>query len=89
MEEAGLRFVGRDETGERMEIIELRGHPFYVAAQFHPEFKSRPFKPSPLFRGLLLAASGQLNTYMRGKGPAVVPSPVGSPLKGPPKAREY
>mmetsp|Transcript_32696 Transcript_32696/g.91562 ORF Transcript_32696/g.91562 Transcript_32696/m.91562 type:complete len:126 (-) Transcript_32696:57-434(-) len=65
-EEKGLRFVGRDETGQRMEIIELTGHPFYVACQFHPEFKSRPGKPSPLFLGLLLAASGQLNHYMQG-----------------------
>ena len=48
-EEAGLRFVGKDESGQRMEVIELPSHPFFVAAQFHPEFKSRPFKPSPLF----------------------------------------
>lgn len=68
LEEAGLRFVGRDETGNRMEIIELRGHRFFLAAQFHPEFKSRPFNPSPLFLGLVLAASGQLNTYMSGDG---------------------
>ena len=83
MEDAGLRFVGRDETGERMEIIELKGHPYFVAAQFHPEFKSRPFKPSPLFLGLLMAASGQLSSYMRGRGSPPVPSPVGSPLKAP------
>lgn len=48
LEEAGLHFVGRDETGERMEILELHDnpsdHPYYVAAQFHPEFKSRPGK---------------------------------------------
>jgi hypothetical protein len=48
-EAAGLQFVGKDETGERMEVIENSKHPFFVAAQFHPEFKSRPFKPSPLF----------------------------------------
>ena len=57
-EAAGLRFVGKDDSGTRMEIVELSGHPFFVAAQFHPEFKSRPFKPSPLFLGLVLAASG-------------------------------
>ena len=65
-EEQGLRFVGRDETGRRMEIIELNDHPYYVACQFHPEFKSRPGKPSPLFLGLLLAASGLLHQYMQG-----------------------
>lgn len=48
-EAAGLQFVGKDEKGERMEVIENSKHPFFVAAQFHPEFKSRPFKPSPLF----------------------------------------
>ena len=41
--------MGKDESGERMEIIEHSRHPFFIAAQFHPEFKSRPFKPSPLF----------------------------------------
>ena len=45
-------------TGERMEVFELDGHPYYVGCQFHPEFKSRPTKPSPLFVGLLHAASG-------------------------------
>ena len=59
MEAAGLEFVGRDTTGERMEVFELAGHPFMVGAQFHPEFKSRPNKPSPLFVGLLHAASKQ------------------------------
>ena len=45
LEAEGMQFVGRDETGERMEIVELTDnppdHPFFVAAQFHPEFKSR------------------------------------------------
>ena len=63
LEANGLRFVGKDETGQRMEIVEAKGHPFFVAAQFHPEFKSRPFKPSPLFLGLIMAASGQLSPY--------------------------
>lgn len=67
LEEAGLRFVGKDESGQRMEIIELRKHKYFIAAQFHPEFKSRPFKPSPLFLGLMLAASGQLAGYMSGQ----------------------
>ncbi|KAE8692050.1 CTP synthase [Hibiscus syriacus] len=49
LEGAGLKFVGKDETGKRMEVLELPGHPFYVGVQFHPEFKSRPGKPSALF----------------------------------------
>ena len=59
LEAKGLEFVGRDTTGERMEVFELANHPYFVGCQFHPEFKSRPMKASPLFLGLLLAASGQ------------------------------
>ena len=58
IESAGLKFVGKDETGQRCEIFELDGHPYYVGVQYHPEFKSRPGKPSPPFLGLLMAASG-------------------------------
>ena len=55
LEKAGLKFTGRDETGLRMEVVELpaEAHPYFVAVQFHPEFLSRPLKPSPLFFGLL------------------------------------
>ena len=58
IEAAGLVFVGKDETGQRCEIFELKDHPYYVGVQFHPEFKSRPGKPSPPFLGLLQASSG-------------------------------
>ena len=60
IEAAGLVFVGKDETGQRCEIFELEGHPYYVGVQYHPEFKSRPDRPSPPFLGLLQAAAGQL-----------------------------
>ena len=59
IEEAGLVFVGKDESGQRCEIFELNDHPYYVGVQFHPEFKSRPGRPSPPFLGLLQAASKQ------------------------------
>jgi len=59
IEEAGLKYVGKDETGQRCEIMELDGHPFFVGTQYHPEFKSRPGRPSPPFLGLLMAACGQ------------------------------
>jgi len=58
IEEAGLIYVGKDETGQRCEIMELRDHPYYVGTQYHPEFKSRPGRPSPPFLGLLKAACG-------------------------------
>lgn len=59
IEQAGLKFVGKDESGQRCEIFELENHPFFVGVQYHPEFKSRPGRPSPPFLGLLLASSGQ------------------------------
>ena len=53
-----LVFTGKDaKSGQRMEILELTGHPYFVATQFHPEFKSRIMAPSPLFVGLLRAAA--------------------------------
>ena len=58
-EAAGLRFTGRDPSGRRMEVCELEGHPFFVASQFHPEFKSRPHRPSALHYGFLEAAMKQ------------------------------
>ena len=57
IENSGLIFVGKDETGQRCEIFELNNHPYFVGVQYHPEFKSRPGKPSPPFLGLLMAAS--------------------------------
>ncbi|XP_051224941.1 uncharacterized protein [Lolium perenne] len=62
---AGLQFVGKDESGRRMEIIEIPNHKYFVGAQFHPEFKSRPSKPSPLFVGLIAASSGQLGKVLQ------------------------
>ncbi|KAM0871240.1 hypothetical protein ACQ4PT_039517 [Festuca glaucescens] len=65
LEKAGLSFVGKDESGRRMEIIEIPNHDFFIGTQFHPEFKSRPGKPSPLFLGLIAAASGQLDLLLQ------------------------
>lgn len=65
LEEGGLKFVGKDESGERMEILELPGHPYYVGVQFHPEFKSRPGRASAPFYGLILAATKQLDGHLK------------------------
>ncbi len=54
-EQAGLRFSGKSPSGEICEMIELSEHPYFVACQFHPEFKSRPNKPHPLFSGFVRA----------------------------------
>ena len=56
IEAAGMRFTGRDTSGRRMEVLELQDHPYFLASQFHPEFKSRPDAPSPLHLGLVRAA---------------------------------
>ena len=56
-----IKFVGRDETGQRMEVFVLEGHPFYIGVQFHPEYKSRTLKPAPTFVGLIRASSSRLN----------------------------
>ena len=74
-EKHGMQFVGKDTEGERMEILELDDHPYFVACQFHPEYLSRPYDlhqpstgvsgPSPVFNGLILAAVGKLQTWLK------------------------
>ncbi|MDO8664696.1 MAG: CTP synthase [Candidatus Liptonbacteria bacterium] len=56
LEKKGLRFSGTSPDGQLVEIIELPGHPFFVGTQFHPEFKSRPLQPHPLFLEFVKAA---------------------------------
>lgn len=53
---AGMKFVGTSPDGNLVEIVELENHPWYVSVQFHPELKSRPTKPHPLFVGFVHAA---------------------------------
>jgi len=53
LEAAGLRVTGTSANGQLAEIVELEGHPWFVAVQFHPEFTSRFLSPHPLFRGFL------------------------------------
>ena len=69
LEKQGLIFSGRSPDGVLMEFMELPNHPFFVATQAHPEFKSRPMKPSPMFDGLIKAAK------KKEKSPKIV-SPV-------------
>ena len=56
LEKAGLMCTGTSPDGRLVEIVELPTHPYFIAGQFHPEFKSRPDRPSPLFVGLVKAA---------------------------------
>jgi len=52
----GLRISGKSPDGKFVEIAELPGHPWYIAVQFHPEFKSKPLRPHPLFAGFVGAS---------------------------------
>jgi CTP synthase len=56
LEHAGMVFAGTSPDDRLVEIVELPDHPFFVASQFHPEFKSRPLRPQPLFRDFVGAA---------------------------------
>ncbi|MCR5413309.1 MAG: CTP synthase [Kiritimatiellae bacterium] len=56
LEKAGLEVTGLSPDGKLVEVVELKNHPYFIAAQFHPEFKSRPTAPHPLFAGLVGAA---------------------------------
>lgn len=56
LEKVGLKFVGICDKGQLPEMVEYEGHPWFVAMQFHPEFKSRPLKPHPIFLAFIKAA---------------------------------
>ena len=59
LEQNGMNFPGIYEKADLVEIAELKDHPFMIGSQFHPEFKSRPTKPHPLFKGFIDAAKKQ------------------------------
>jgi len=75
LNKAGVDFSGTSPNGRLVEIIELRDHPFFMGTQFHPEFRSRPGKPHPLFLAFMQAAtSGE---------PAPLPTRVREPAPAP------
>ena len=59
LEQRGMRFCGMSPDGVLPEIVELEGHPWFIGVQFHPELKSRPFEPHPLFASFIEAALQQ------------------------------
>ncbi len=59
LETAGLKFSGLSPDGSLPEIVEIADHPWFVGVQFHPELKSRPFEPHPLFASFIAAAAAQ------------------------------
>jgi CTP synthase len=60
-EKAGFCISGTSPDGMLVELIELPDHPFYMASQFHPEFRSKPHQPHPLFKGFIAAAHAQIH----------------------------
>ncbi len=63
LERNGLTFSGTSPDGSLVEIIEVADHAYFIACQFHPELKSRPNRPHPLFFGLVRAAKAQRNSH--------------------------
>ncbi|QLL31519.1 hypothetical protein HG536_0B03830 [Torulaspora globosa] len=67
LEKHGLIFVGKDETGDRCEILELKNHDYFVATQYHPEYTSKVLDPSKPFVGLIAASAGIMNPVLKGE----------------------
>ena len=65
LERAGAKFSGKSPDGHIVEMMELPDHPWFLAAQFHPEFKSRPNRPHPLFWGLVGAAKAYAELHQK------------------------
>jgi CTP synthase len=68
IESAGLTMSGTSPDGRLVEVVEITDHPFYVASQYHPEFKSRPDRPAPLFREFVHAALARARAVDRPGG---------------------
>jgi CTP synthase len=58
MEVKGMAFTGLSPDGTFVEIVELPEHPYFLGCQFHPEFKSKPLQPHPLFTAFVNASAG-------------------------------
>jgi len=78
----GLSFIGKDDTGERMEILELQNHPWFVGTQYHPEYLSRVLRPSKPYLGFLAASAGCLKEILvkNAGGKSLVNGEVGAEL---------
>ena len=69
-------FSGEYQAKKLVEIIELRDHPFFIASQFHPEFRSRPNKPHPMFREFVCAACVHAGVEPAARPAAATPAPA-------------
>jgi CTP synthase len=82
LEAAGMILSGQSPDGRLVEIVELRDHPWFVASQFHPEFKSRPDRPHPLFDGFVASALAVAD----GREPVLIARETSAPETPPPPA---
>jgi CTP synthase len=71
---AGFRITGRTPDGVYVEIVEVQDHPWFLGCQFHPEFKSKPLAPHPLFAAFIGAASEQRRRRLGASAEARVPA---------------
>ncbi|MCI0672951.1 MAG: CTP synthetase, partial [Myxococcaceae bacterium] len=78
LEDAGLVVSGHNPELNLVEMVELPNHPYFVGCQFHPEFKSKPFAPHPLFSGFIRAALEQRDSREKQGAPAQGPLAVTS-----------
>ena len=77
LSQSGMVFSGTSPDGRLVEIAELKDHPFFIGSQFHPEFKSRPLRPHPLFRGFVRAGRSLRKTGEAGTEAPREASPAG------------
>ena len=77
LSQSGMVFSGTSPDGRLVEIAELKDHPFFIGSQFHPEFKSRPLRPHPLFRGFVRACRSLRKTGEAGTEAPREASPAG------------
>jgi CTP synthase len=80
LEAAGLVISGTSPDERLVEVIELRDHPYFVASQYHPEFKSRPQRPAPLFREFVRAALEYKTAREAHRGGVVTAEPAGGEI---------
>jgi CTP synthase len=76
LEERGLVFSGVNKEMNLVEMMELKGHPWFLSCQFHPEFKSKPFLPHPMFVSFVKAALDLRNQREKEKSKSVTKAPV-------------
>ena len=89
IEAAGLVVSGRSPNGRLVEVVELPDHPWFCASQFHPEFKSRPTRPQPLFREFMGAAAEHARARVTPCPSASTPRSAGEPGRSRRAARRW